>query len=95
MTRPESSLSRRRLLQRAALAIAAAPAFLALAPTAARAAGKTPKADVGYQFTPHGEQHCGACASFIPGDSPQGAGTCKIVDGVIPQNGWCPLFSKR
>jgi len=88
-------LTRRRLLQRAGLAVAAAPAAVALATSTASAAGKTPKADVGYQFTPKGDQHCGACASFIPGDSAQGAGTCKIVDGVIPQNGWCPLFSKR
>ena len=88
-------LTRRRLLQRAGLAVAISPAAAACMVSSAAAAGKTPKADVGYQFTPKGDQHCGACASFIPGDSPEGAGTCKIVDGVIPRSGWCPLFSKR
>jgi hypothetical protein len=78
---------------RASLALTAAPLLFAAA--RARAAAKTPKAAVSYQFQPHGDQHCGACASFIPGDSPQGAGTCQIVDGAIPQNGWCVLFSKR
>jgi hypothetical protein len=95
MTPSETESTRRRWLQRAGLAIVAAPALAAFATSSARAAGKTPKADVGYQFTPHGDQHCGACTSFIPGDSRQGAGTCKIVDGVIPQSGWCSLFSKR
>jgi hypothetical protein len=50
---------------------------------------------VKYQFTPNGEQHCSLCASFIAGDSPGGPGTCKIVEGPIPQNGWCQLYSKR
>ena len=95
MTEKLVSVSRRRWLVRAGLAVAAAPVVLALKPGAAKAAGKTAKADVGYQFMPKGDQHCGLCTSFIPGDSPTGAGTCKIVDGVIPQNGWCPLFSKR
>ena len=94
MTFLDHEPTRRRWLLRASLAVIAAPVALALA-RRARAAAKTAKADVGYQFTPHGDQHCGACASFIPGDSPQGSGTCRIIDGPIPQNGWCPLFSKR
>ncbi len=92
---PPPDLTRRRLLRGAGLAVAGTTALAALMTSPASAAGKTPKADVGYQFTPKGDQHCGACASFIPGDTPEGAGTCKIVDGVIPQSGWCPLFSKR
>jgi len=24
-----------------------------------------------------------------------GPGTCRIVGGAIPQNGWCQLYSKR
>ncbi len=61
----------------------------------ARAAANTPKAAVNYQYTPKGDQHCGACASFIPGADPHGPGTCQIVEGPIPQNGWCALFSRR
>jgi len=61
---------------------------------AARAGGKTPKADVKYQYTPKDSAHCSLCASFIPSpDGGGGPGTCKIVDGPIPQNGWCVLFS--
>ena len=95
MTFLDSESTRRRWMLRASMALVATPVALAFAASSAKAAGKTPKADVGYQFTPHGDQHCGACISFIPGDSPQGAGTCQIIDGLIPQNGWCPLFSKR
>jgi hypothetical protein len=60
----------------------------------ARAAGSTPKSEVRYQYTPKGAARCGLCASFIPPTGAQGAsGTCRIVAGPIPQNGWCELFS--
>jgi hypothetical protein len=63
---------------------------------AARAAGKTAKADVKYQYTPKDAARCGLCASFIPpSDGGPGPGMCKIVDGPIPQNGWCVLFSPK
>ena len=91
MTLLDIRSTRRRWLLGAGLTLAAAPLALA---TGAKAAGKTPKSDVHYQFTPNGDQHCAACVSFIPDGSP-GPGTCKIVDGPIPQNGWCVLFSKR
>lgn len=87
--------TRRRWLTRAGLAFVATPLALAIGPVKARAAAKTPKADVNYQYTPKGDQHCGACVSFIPGEIPQGPGTCRIVDGPIQQNGWCALFSRR
>jgi hypothetical protein len=90
----ESTLTHRRWLLRAGLALAVTPIALALG-APARAAIKAAKGDVGYQYAPKGAQHCGACASFITGDSPLGAGTCKLVDGIIPQNGWCSLFTKR
>ena len=83
--------TRRQWLARAGLALAAAP----LAPARTLAAASTPKSAVNYQYTPKGDQHCGACASFIPGSSPQGPGTCRIVEGPIPQNGWCVLFAPR
>ena len=95
MTVFESSATRRRWLLGAGLVLAAAPLAVAIAPTRARAAATTPKSEVKYQFTPNGDQHCGACASFIAGDRPQGPGTCQIVQGQIPQNGWCLLFSRR
>jgi hypothetical protein len=92
MSSPDPGLSRRRFAIGAGLAIAAGPAVLAA--SAARAAGATPKADVGYQYSPKGPQSCGVCASFAPGSDPAGAGTCQIVAGVIPRNGWCQLWAK-
>jgi hypothetical protein len=85
-------LTRRDLTLRIAAVTALAPLVLA---RAAAAGTGTPKSEVKYQFTPNGVARCGACVSFIPGDSNQGAGTCKIVQGPIPQNGWCVLFSKK
>ena len=92
MSKQDHTLSRRLCLALRGLA-AATP--IALTASRARAATKAAKRDVGYQFTPHGAEHCGGCVSFNAGDTPVGAGTCKIVDGVIPQTGWCPLYSKR
>ena len=73
----------------------AVAAGLSLREAHAAPTAKTLKTDVQYQYHPNGAQHCGLCASFIPGDSPQGSGTCQIVDGNIPQGGWCALFSAR
>jgi hypothetical protein len=85
------SPERRRLMALAATALVGT----ALA-SQTRAAAMTSKADVKYQFTPKGADHCGACTSFIPPPSGGGGpGTCKIVEGPIPQNGWCVLFAAR
>ena len=93
MTQDPSGPTRRHCLFQAGWAIAAAP--LLLAAGQARAAGKTPKADVHYQYTPKNDQRCGDCASFLPPTSPEGPGSCRVVDGPIPPNGWCELFSKK
>ena len=61
----------------------------------AKAAGTTAKAAVRYQDMPKGTAMCGNCASFIPGSDPSGPGTCRIVEGQIPQTGWCILYSAR
>jgi hypothetical protein len=64
--------------------------------TAASAAAKTPKTAVKYQYTPKGKAQCGLCASFIaPSGGGTGAGTCQVVDGPIPQDGWCLLYSPK
>lgn len=86
-------LTRRRLMVAAGAALAAGP--LVLATSEVRAGGQTPKTDVGYQYTPKGDQRCGLCASFIAGSDPAGPGTCQIVAGPIPPTGWCQLWSKR
>jgi len=83
----------RRWLLGAGLALAAAP--LAVIPARARAAALTPKSQVMYRYAPNGDQRCGLCASFIASDRSDAPGTCKIVEGPIPPDGWCSLFSKR
>jgi hypothetical protein len=93
MKPPCPGLSRRRFALGAGLAMTAGPALLAAAK--ASASGVTPKTDVGYQYSPKGAQSCGICASFIPGGDPSGPGTCQIVAGPIPQNGWCQLWAKK
>ena len=83
---------RRRLMGLAAMTVLVGAAVA----SGARAAANTSKADVKYQFTPKGSARCGLCASFIPpGSGGSGPGTCKIVEGPIPQDGWCVLFSPR
>lgn len=68
---------------------------LAALASASPAAAKTAKAEVQYQLKPQGKYSCGGCTSFIPGADPTGPGTCKIVEGAIPQDGWCILFAAR
>ena len=46
-------------------------------------------------FRPQGKNACAGCSSFIQGPEAGGAGTCKIVEGAIPQDGWCILFAPR
>jgi hypothetical protein len=62
---------------------------------AAPAVAKTAKTDVQYQLQPQGKNSCGGCTSFIPGEDASGPGTCKIVEGSIPRNGWCILFAAK
>lgn len=83
---------RRRLMGLAALTFVVGAALAG----GAHAAANASKADVKYQFMPKGSARCGLCASFIPpGGGVSGPGTCKIVEGPIPQDGWCVLFSPR
>lgn len=89
MTTIPSSPSRRRVLATAAIGLGALPLL------ARAAVAKTPKAEVKYQFSPKGADHCALCVSFLPGPEGQGAGSCKVVDGPIQPGGWCELFSRR
>jgi len=89
----KKSINRRTALQHIGTLVGAVPIAITIGTTAAHA-GLSRK-DVGYQLMPHGAQKCGLCASFVTGKDAASPGTCKIVDGPIPLNGWCPLFSKR
>jgi len=95
MSQDGAAPDRRRVIKAGAMA---ALIGAALAGGAARAqAAKTPKSQVRYQYTPQSDgSRCGLCASFIPAaDAGPGPGACKIVDGPIPQNGWCVLFAHK
>jgi hypothetical protein len=77
-----------------ALSAGAALIGAALSGRSRAAAAKVAKATVKYQYVPKDTSRCGLCASFIaPPDAGGGPGMCRIVDGPIPQNGWCVLFS--
>jgi len=93
MPDPEHPPTRRRLLQRGATLLGLTAALTATQASADN--GKIAKDRVKYQFTPNGAARCGLCVSFIPAKQgpADGPGTCKLVDGPIPQTGWCPLFS--
>lgn len=86
--------SARRALVRGLAAASVAAPLLALAGRAA-AEPANAKADVKFQNTPKDAARCTDCVSFIPGATSGAPGTCKAVQGVIPQNGWCVLFVRR
>ncbi len=81
------ALSRRLLLQAAAALAAGVAALPALA--------KAPRAQVQYQLTPKGGQHCSLCSYFLPGATAAEPGACKLVEGPIPPDGWCALFTAK
>jgi len=83
-----SALTRRRLLERAPVALAAAGlACLGGAPGAA--ARKVPQKAVNYQDTPMDGKRCAGCAFFQAPDA------CERVEGEISPEGWCALWSPK
>lgn len=82
----ENQLSRRTVLQGAAIAGAAAvPVLLA---GAMPASAKIAQSGVSYQDSPHGSSKCGGCKLFLAPSS------CKSVAGAISPNGWCRIWVK-
>ncbi|HEY2816385.1 MAG TPA: high-potential iron-sulfur protein [Casimicrobiaceae bacterium] len=86
------SVSRRSFIGSAALLAGAAAVPALVASPGARAQQKVPQASVKYQDKPNGNQKCGNCLQFIPGNSPAANGTCKVVDGTISPNGYCTIW---
>lgn len=82
-----TSVSRRRLMELAALAGAA---VTSAGLGGARAAdNKVPQAEAKYQPRPRGIQRCEICLQF------EAPNRCKIVAGDISQKGWCQYFAAR
>lgn len=87
-----ASLSRRRLLEGAAIGIASAAVAITLSSPAGAdvsEAEKISQADAQYRPTPNGQQRCEICLQFEPPDH------CKIVRSPISANGWCQYFAAR
>lgn len=80
-------LSRRSVLLQGVACAAGAATILTVAAEPAMAS-KLPKAAVGYQSHPQGNEKCSECALFIKPHS------CKSVAGAIDPNGWCHIFRK-
>lgn len=85
-SKPEIQMSRRTLLQNAAIASAAAVPVL-LAGTRCAGAKMSPSA-VAYQDSPKGSAKCDNCKLFEPPSA------CKSVSGTISPNGWCKIWMK-
>ncbi len=89
--------SRRTLIRNgvtiAAVGAVAATGLLKSAP--ARAQSKASQAVAMYQPTPHGADRCDNCIHFIPGNTPEAAGTCKVVEGDVAPEGWCVMYARK
>ena len=60
-----------------------------IAPAQAQSRPKLAKAEAHYQDQPNGQQHCAACAFYIP------PAACQMVRGEVSPNGWCDRFQPR
>jgi hypothetical protein len=73
------------------------PALAGLLTKAALAADdtKVSPSSVQYQTKPNGDKQCSKCNFFIPGQTADANGTCKIVDGVIAPSGYCIAYNAK
>jgi hypothetical protein len=78
-------LSRRLLLQNAAIAASSVSVLGTLAKSAT-AQAKSSQQVASYQSEPSAGQRCGTCQQFQP------PGACRIVSGRISPQGWCKLY---
>jgi len=89
----DKPLSRRALLERAALVLGAAAAAGRAGPAAAeeelKEADKIKQSVALYQNHPKGQQRCEICLQFEPPSK------CKIVQGPISSKGWCQYFAAK
>jgi hypothetical protein len=58
-------------------------------------AAKASKGSMRYRDEPNGKEHCSNCMQFIPGETPEASGECKVVEGSINPNGWCVAYAKK
>jgi secreted PhoX family phosphatase len=82
----KQSVSRRQLLQGAAITVGGA-AMVMVAVTPAEA--KMAQAAAGYQATAKNGQSCASCTLF------KAPSSCTLVDGTISPDGWCRFYAKK
>lgn len=90
-------LNRRVLLKTGATSLALGAVAAAGLAGSRRALAQTQmsQATAMYQPTPHGQQVCANCIHFVPGQTPDAMGTCKVVEGAISPKGWCVAYAPK
>ena len=83
-----TSLQRRRLLQRA-MVMAGATLAAGISAKNSLAQQKASKEAMKYQDKPNGAQQCSNCAQFTPPNA------CKVVEGTISPEGYCIVWVKK
>lgn len=72
------------------------PGLAGLASMAAFAdEGKAPQSAMQYQSKPNGDKQCSQCKFFMPGQTPDATGSCKVVDGAIAPTGYCIAYNPK
>jgi High potential iron-sulfur protein len=72
------------------------PALAGIVSTTALADGsKTLQSAVQYQTKPNGDKQCSKCTFFLPGQTADADGTCKLVAGTISPSGYCVAYNPR
>lgn len=91
-----NGVSRRALIKNAVRTLAGI-AIVSLSGTRTLAAGsKLKKSAVQYVDVAEGEgKDCDDCVQFIPGQTANALGTCKIVEGEINPHGHCIAFTPK
>ena len=80
------SVSRRQLLQGAAMTVGGAVMVVA---AVRPAEAKMAQTAAGYQAKPKDGASCANCTLFKPPSS------CTLVDGTVSPDGWCRFYSKK
>jgi hypothetical protein len=91
-----AGISRRSMLKSGVYAVAGIA--IASLPRARLSAAETKLAKSAVRYVDAGKEagkDCDDCVQFIPGSTPAGPGTCKIVEGAINPHGHCIAFTPK
>ena len=91
-----AGVSRRSIVKGGVYALAGIT--IALLTKTGTSAAETKLAKSAVQYVDAGKDEgkdCDDCSQFIPGKTPNGTGTCKIVEGEISPHGHCIAFTPK